>query len=72
MTQQEKDEKLRHDYELATEIARRMYGLEGEQTPQDASSAAGAAQTGAPTEPWPWTPGEEGAAYRASMNPLRW
>ena len=24
MTQQEKDEKLRHDYELATEIARRM------------------------------------------------
>ena len=51
MTQQEKDEKLRHDYELATEIARRMYGLEGEQTPQDASSAAGAAQTGASEEP---------------------
>lgn len=51
MTQQEKDEKLRHDYELATEIARRMYGLEGEQTPQDASSAAGAAQTGASAEP---------------------
>lgn len=51
MTQQEKDEKLRHDYELATEIARRMYGLEGEQTPHDASSAAGAAQTDAPTEP---------------------
>ena len=50
MTQQEKDEKLRHDYELATEIARRMYGLEGEQTPQGASPAAGAAQAGTPTE----------------------
>ena len=31
MTQKERDDKVRHDYELASEIAMKMYGLDGEQ-----------------------------------------
>lgn len=36
-TQQERDDKVRHDYELATEIAMRMYGIEPESQGQKAS-----------------------------------
>lgn len=34
MTQKERDDKVRHDYELASEIAGRMYGTDGQGTAQ--------------------------------------